>query len=109
MFRRDVCAQPVPREKINHGIPLSSFTYMECDEIYCKYAPHLTNNTILMITIGQDAIFHHYGVTDKVLFHNSKIFVFNVLHYTCPTSSAFWACSVLLGIIARDSGLQNLH
>ena len=23
----------VPREKINHGIPLSSFTYMECDGI----------------------------------------------------------------------------
>ena len=29
-----------------------------------------------MITIGQDAMFHHYGVTDKVLSHNSQIFVF---------------------------------
>ena len=33
----------------------------------------------LMTTIGQDAIFHHYGVTDKVLSHNSKTFVF--MHY----------------------------
>ena len=41
-----------------------------------NYAPHRTSNTILMITIGQDAMFHYYGVTDKVLSHNSKIFVF---------------------------------
>ena len=80
MFRRDVCAQPVPCEKINNGIPLSSFIYMECDAIYCKYVPHRTSNTILMITIGRDAMFHHHGVTDKVLSHNSKTFVF--MYYT---------------------------
>ena len=99
MFRRDVCAQPVPREKINHGIPLSSFTYMECNGIYCKYAPHRTSNTILMITIGQDAMFHHYGVTDKVLSHNSKIFVFMyyTMHVRPPLPwSTLWIMSQLI-------------
>ena len=91
MFRRDVCAHPVPREKINHGIPLSSFTYMECNGIYCKYAPHHTSNTILIITIGQDVIFHHYGVTDKALKHYPTIQSFLSLCITLCMSDLLWA------------------
>ena len=46
-----------------------------------------------MVIIGQDAMFHHYGVTDKVLSHNSKIFVFMYcnMHIRPPLGTG-WYC-----------------
>ena len=75
-------------------------------EYYCKYAPHRTSNTILMITIGQDVMFHHmnYGVTDKVLYHNSKIFIF--LYYTMhvqPPLDLDW-CGQQIAVFATLMG-----
>ena len=67
------------------------------------------SNPILMTTIGQDAMFHHYGVTDKVLSHNSKIFVF--MHYTMhvrPPLSVECLCAYPQFHL-RESSSRQLH